>query len=389
MGFAISAIFAIGAWLLLFGPETDPDRLFRKAGEDLASKRFDQVSADIIRLSKLRPPTSEDRLLRAELYRLTGRDAEASRELSEIPDQFANASAVRFAQGLLELRLNRARQAEAAFRRALELNPKKNDARRELIRIASIQDRLDVVSAQFISLSRQSEVSLEFDDLYLWTLGRSRSMGPAESAEILERWVAADPDDRSSRVGLTSAFRKLGKLDESEAILSALSQGVDELSPGERALAVRVAIDQVDLEKAHRLLDSAKSGDAEIELLRGRLFLAKSRPKEALECLKASILTRPNNREALTTLSITLRLLRKQTEAEAILTKVQLGNDMERLIQLAQVPDQQRSVQTLGDIATACEKLGQREQARAWYRLALKEDPTNATLQAALFRLAP
>ena len=389
IGFSILATIAIGAWYLLYSGETDPDRLFRKAREDLAAKRFDRVDSDLIQLSKLRPPTSDDRLLRAELYRLTGRDEQAIGELSEIPDRFVNASAVRFAQGLLELRLDRARLAEVALRKALELDPNKSDARRELVRIATIQDRLDVVSTQFTALSQQKDVSLEFDELYLWTLGRSRTTGPAEYAETLKRWVAADPEDRPSRLGLASAFRKLGKVDEAEAILSTLKREANELSPAERVLAARVAIDQVDLEKAHRLLDSAKPGDAEMNLLHGQLYLVQSRPKEALECLRASLGQRPNDRETLAALSTTLQRLGKQTEARPIISKVSCGNIMVLSIEEARIPAQQRSVKRLGSIATDCEEFGQPDLARAWYRLALKEDPTNATLQKALFRLAP
>ena len=63
---------------------------------------------------------------------------------------------------------------------------------------------------------------LGFDSLLHWTKTRNVTWNSASDCEALARSVAADPDDRRSRLALADGLRQLGRRDEADAILTPL-----------------------------------------------------------------------------------------------------------------------------------------------------------------------
>ena len=56
----------------------------------------------------------------------------------------------------------------------------------------------------------------------MWTLARHEPLELADVSDALGQAVEADPDDRVSRLALAETLRRLGRLDQADATLSAL-----------------------------------------------------------------------------------------------------------------------------------------------------------------------
>src|SRR5262249_26371692 len=106
-----------------------------------------------------------------------------------------------FMIGLIERRRNRVRYAEAAYRQAIGRDPGLLKARKELIYILGMQFRRREVDAEFKALARITPLTQY--DLYVSGLPQYVAWAP-DSAEALQSFIDADPDDRDSRVALVT-----------------------------------------------------------------------------------------------------------------------------------------------------------------------------------------
>ncbi len=203
--------------------QDDPQRLWNQAQAAWSSGRLAEAEAALARLSRRRPASVAERLLRAEVARERGRIDQALAALEGFPATGPGAALIERTRGMLELERDRARPAEAALLRALSLDPTLAEARLDLINLYTIQSRRRELAAQFRSLAATR--TLRFDELYLWCLGRRQDIGPADLAAKLERMLANDPDDRTSRLALAEDLRRLGRLGAADAALGALPVG--------------------------------------------------------------------------------------------------------------------------------------------------------------------
>src|SRR5262249_32561789 len=145
--------------------------------------------------------SSTDRLMRAEAYVGLGRVDEALAVLAQITDIEPLAARARFAEGYIELwRRHRTRAAETALRRALALNPKHVDARRDLIRLYDIQGRVAERDHQFRTLALDFPLSL--NDLLTWCRVKRPDGEADEVMTLLQRFVEGDSEDDRSRLEL-------------------------------------------------------------------------------------------------------------------------------------------------------------------------------------------
>ena len=198
----------------------DPDQLWLSVQEDWKAGRLDRAQAAMDRLLRLRPATDEDYMVLAQLAMARGRDAEALQHLAHIGDGSPMAARARTLEGRVELRSQRARRAEAAFLRAVRLDPDDPVLRRDLILFYCMQRRRSELSEQFAALSRLTP--LDFNQMLLWSSSLAASWDPSETAPIMEGFVEADPDDRLSRLTLAEALRRLRRIDDAKAVLSPL-----------------------------------------------------------------------------------------------------------------------------------------------------------------------
>jgi tetratricopeptide (TPR) repeat protein len=366
----------------------DPAELLYAARSNFAAGRLEEAEDRLARLARLRPLTVPERVFRAQVAQDRGRTDDALEALRAPhggePQQGPEAALLSAWRGWLEMERHRFRSAEGHLKRALELEPDRAQARRQLIDLYAIQRRQAEAAEQAHRLARSE--TLEFPYLYLWTLGEREGMDPAEQAAMLEDAVRADPDDRASRLAMVETLRRLGRLDAAEAALEPLSPD----DPDTRVLAARIALDRAEVEAAEAILARGTDHDnVELAVLRGRLAMLREDAATAVRQFQAAIQADPESRDAHFGLGQALRLT---GQAEAARPHFQAARDRERLewlVRGARPPGQRNNPALLQEIGAACLAIGRRDLARAWYRQALHLAPGDARIESALSRLGP
>jgi tetratricopeptide (TPR) repeat protein len=373
--------------LLQPGCGDDPARLARDAHADWSAGRLERSEEALERLAKVRPLTVPERILRAQVARQRGRLDEAVAALGapSANSSRAEAAQIAAARGTIELLRHHFRDAEKALEQALALAPETADARRELIHLLAMQGRHADLPAHFQKLAATTPSSgaapLGFADLFLWTIGRPEDLGPDDLAELLKRAVEADPGDRLSRLALADNLRRIGQLDEALVTLGPLPSDDSEA----QSARARIALDRGD-ERAAELLLANVPGPA-AGRLRGRIALTRGDADASAREYRAALEVEPQNRDGMSGLGQALRLAGDPEGAQPYARAAREHDRLEWLIQNARTPARREDPRVLREIAEVCLNFGRRDEARAWYRLALTRDPLDLDLQKGIYRL--
>jgi tetratricopeptide (TPR) repeat protein len=363
----------------------DPEDLWYRAKAAYFNGRLAEAEADLARLARVRGPTAAERLLRAEVLRAQGRIGEALAALDDPggPKRGPEAARLASSRGELEMQRSRFRVAEAELSRAVALDPSRVEARRQLIDLYALQGRPAEIATQARALARSG--SLDFSELSVWTLGRREPLDPAQLAMVLGRAVHADPGDRTSRLALAECQRRLGRLDQAVLTLEALPR----TDPEARAARARIALDLGDVDGAEALLGGDRDGDDHPALarLRGRLALGRGDAPVAARHFRAALKAAPDDRDSRFGLGQALRLAGDLEAARPHAEAARSRDRLEWLVQGARPPGRRNNPAALQAIGAACLALDRRDEARAWYRLALSYDSDNANLRNALSQI--
>jgi tetratricopeptide (TPR) repeat protein len=357
------------------------DLLWERAEQDISAGRFENVEAALKELERARKPTPLDWFLRAQLAMARKQDDQALEYLARVPDEHYMAPQARLLAGQTELRRSRVRVAEEWFHTALKLDPRLIQAHRELIYIYGMQLRRAELSAEFMALAKLT--NLTFDNAFHWGLLRNNSWEPGTAVDSLAGYVAADPLDRSSRLALAENYRRMGRLEDAESAIGTLGNDDSEAI----ALRGRIALDRQDHEEAGRLLALGPRDNPLLARLRGTLALGRRDVSEALANFRIAYAADPENREALFGLIAALELSRDNKAAEPLRERAGRYDRLNSLIQRAAGPQARGDADLLRQLGEACAALDRKEEARAWYKLAISRDPLDALAQQALFRL--
>jgi tetratricopeptide (TPR) repeat protein len=359
----------------------DPGELAAKARLALKNRQWSRAEALLTRLTGRRPTTSDDAVLRAELELGRGRADQAIRLLTEIPESDPVAARARLVAGQIEKSQHRARAADALFLEALRLDPQLGLARRELIFLYAMQARRTELTAQFRALAELEPLS--FDDVFLW-------MNTFEDLWIndvirsdLERSLAADPEDRLSRLALAGVLVRSNQLEESEALLLPLPDS----DPDARILRARIALRRMRLDEVRSLLDRGPTEHVGLALLRGQLAVRCNDPSTAARQFRIALRQDPTNHEALQGLALVLKQLGDREAAASTQRLAEQWRHLTSLLQKSRTFNIRNDKTLLTRLAEACEALGQIPEARAWYRLALAQDPLDEVIQKSLHRV--
>lgn len=372
---------AVGAAARLSWSDADPDRLWNQARTDFEARQFDEAGEKLRRIALLRPPTPLDWMLRAQIAMAADRNEEAIEGLKQVPDGHPMASQARLQEGQLELRRHRARAAEAAFLQALKLDPKLVQARKELVYIYGMQLRRRELSEQFAKLSEL--VPLSFQHVFTWCLTQGVVWEPSEVSADLAKFLKADPSDRSSRLALAESLRQLGRLPEAEATLAALPPA----DADAREARVRMALDRGDTQGAEAMLADGPAGHAGLARLRGRMAFARNDAPEAIRQFRLAYAADPDNRDTQFFLGHSLRRLGDEEAAKPFLDAAHDQDNLSTLIQRAASPTQRKYPKLFLQLGAACEALRRFPEAKAWYKLAIAQDPLDPDAQRALYRV--
>jgi tetratricopeptide (TPR) repeat protein len=348
----------------------------------LDKRQLSRAESLLAQLARRRPPTANDVRLRAELELRRGRLDLAVRPLAEIPETDPDAASARLRAGQIEKRRDRARRMEARFREALRLDPKLALAHRELILLYAMQARRADLNAQYRALSALEPLTCE--DALFWTASLEDIWINETIQTQLDRYLAADPDDRSSRLALADLSARSNELDEAEAILHPLP----ETDPDAQAVRARLALRRMIADQVRSMLDRARTDHPGLALLRGELAIRVNDPPTAARQFRTALRLDPTNREALQGLSLVLQQLGQAGQAAHYRRRVQDWRALKDLLETAKDQHQSRTDQSfLRALGEACEKVGRPAEARAWYQLALALDPLDARVQQSLNRL--
>jgi tetratricopeptide (TPR) repeat protein len=364
----------------------DPRDLVFRAEAELDAGRPAEAEAALARLARIRRLSVSERLMRSKAASDRGRIDEALAALDDAhaPTKGPDAALIAARRGELEMERHRFRAAEAELKRAVVLDPRSVDPRRRLVWLFAQQGRFAEVAAESRAIAAAGMMG--FTELVVWTLARHAPLDLDDLAGELGRAVDADPGDRMSRLALAETLRQLGRLDEAASTLAAVAPNDREA----RACRARIALDRGDSAAAEALLktDSGADGDdPAASELRGRLALARGKSKSAAREFRAALRAAPDDRDAHFGLSQALRLLGEVEAARPHAESARARDRLEWLVQIARSPSQRNDPAALQAVAAACAALGRRDEARAWYRLALLYAPDDPGLRKALAEL--
>jgi tetratricopeptide (TPR) repeat protein len=347
----------------------------------LKNRQWDRAEALLTRRAERGSPTIDDLALRAELELGRGRVDQAVNLLTGAPESDPLAPRARLVAGQIEMSRDRARSAEARFLEALRLDPKLAPAHRELILLFAMQARRTALNAQFRALAELEP--LGFDDVFVWTTSLENLWVNGVSQSNLERFLAADPEDRLSRLVLAEVLLRSNQLDESEALLHPLADS----DPDALALKASIALARMRLDEVRSLLALGPAEHLGLALLRGRLAIRMEDAATAARQFRIVLGEDPTNCEALQGLSLVLMQLGDRQAAAAAQEQVKQRFRLSGLLTKLKTNDIRHDKALLTQLGAACENLGQFPEARAWYRLALAEGPLDAAIQKCLYRL--
>lgn len=382
LGSALAAVGRLAAWR---GRE-DPEALLDRARAEAAAGRHDRADALLQRRARSAPPRGADWLLRAELAEARARPDEALGALGRIQDGDPLAPRARFLAGALELRRDRARAAESAFRRAADLDPKLFEAHRELASLAAQRLRPRECDAEFAALEGLTALDARF--VFLWSQVLCSIWDPEEVRGRMSRFVRADPEDAASRRALAESLRRLKRPVEAEAELRRLPDS----DPQARAARGVLALERGDRAAAESLTSGGPADHPVLARLRGRLAQLRGDGPAAVRHFRAAVASDPEDRDALFGLGQALAAAGDREAARPYVLAAHRHDVLRDLIHAGtmrpqQVPRDFDDPALFRKLGLACEAIGNRPLARAWFRLAIARDPLDAEAQQALFRL--
>lgn len=345
------------------------------------SNQMAEAQPLIDRLMAAPSPTDEDRLIVAIAAKKLGRPDEASASLAKIEDTSPIGPRARYIQGQIERERFRVRKAEEYLLHALELDPNLASARGELIYIYGMQLRRQELSEQFRKLLEIRPLS--FQEVFLWCLSRRVDWDPESVITELTSYHEADPDDRISSISLAESLRQATRFDEADKVLGTLPAD----DPEAIALRARVALDRGDPQKAETLLKAGDPLYAGIAKLRGRLALSRRDWPRAAEQFGIAIRDMPEDRDTLFGLGHSLTQLGETKEAEGYIEKARAQDQLNAFVERAANHQNRNDPELVRSLGAACERVGRRPEARAWYQILIAKNPLDRDAQAALFRL--
>ena len=379
---AIAAALAVAACVAWAAsrPGRTPEGVRARLRADLLGGPIERSEEALDWLARHDRLTTPDLMAKARVAQLRGRPDEAVATLATIGGRDAVAARAALMIGLIHLGRDRARLAEASFREALEIDPGLTDARYELIRIYGRQQRLAALDEQYHALANRD--ALDFERLNFWVLARNTPWNAAEDIDLLVKWVEADPEDRASRLALAEGNRRLGRTDRAREVLAPLPDS----DLDARALRAQLAMDGGDTDGAARLLDLPSAPHAGLARLRGQLALARRDPRAAVRELALAYRLDPGDRPTLVALGSALTSVGASDTARPFFDAMTRFRALDALVLRLATPEA-IDADILERIGSACEAVGRRTEARAWYTLAIARNPLQARAQQGLFRL--
>ena len=371
---------ALAAWRISHG-RRDPDRLWAEAERAFLSGRWQQASAALKQLERLRPKTALDWTLEAQLAIALGHFSQAFAALAHVPDSHAIAPQAHLLAGRLHRQLRCLRKAEAEFRQALALKRNLIEVHKELIYILGLQSRRREVDAEFHQLARLTR--LNHHDLMTWGLTHFTHWNPDIVAD-LDGCIKADPEDRYSRLAVVEL---LLERPEVESYIERILEPLPDTDLDALAIRINLAFNLGRFAQAEALLAKAPADHPRIARMRAEMALRHRDLDAAIRHFRAALSAEPYDRVSPMQLAQALQLKGDKAAADVYLDRVRRLNRVYNAINQMRSPKREDHFTDLAGLGKVFEDAGLDEEAKAWYTLAIATDPLDGPAQEGLYRV--
>jgi tetratricopeptide (TPR) repeat protein len=257
-----------------------------------------QICAEVLTID---PDHAEALLLRAQLA-VVQNDSELALQtlarIGEAPSWIALQA--RYGEGSVLIGLGRAREAEAALLRALELEPRASEVEKKLRDLYMLQLRREEFRS-LLRARRERQPWTLADLLDFMVAGHIPKLHMQDWAQSVNTFVDHDPHDAESRIALAAYFAAASQFKESEEMARSVLLA-DRTSARARALLADALMGQDKPWDAQAVLHDARPQDRahpQVQRSLGRLALTLGNVAAALEHLRYSLQIDPGDPTAL------------------------------------------------------------------------------------------
>ena len=282
---------------------------------------------------------------------------------------------------MIERRRQRLRYAEAAYRKAIDLDPAMIPARKELIYILGMQSRRRELDAAFKALGRYTPLTRY--DLYIWCLTHFVNWGP-DSAEDLQPFLTADPEDRQTRLAIAALLLASPGRRPASTRSSGRCRPDD---PEVLALLIEKELNRGRIDEATRMIAGTNADDPRLARLRARIALRRGDRDAAVRHFRQALSDEPYDRVSNSELGKALLLQGDRAEAQTYLDRAHQLDEVYNLVTRIGKPNQELQDPDLNRLGRACEAAGLIGEARGWYMLAIGQNAMDPEAQQGLHRL--
>ena len=370
----IGAAEARRRWSLARATDEAQLGLLMAAWTEFNAKQFDRATGILNQRAEKVTPTPLDWMLRARIANAQQKFDRALEHLKKIPDSDPTSAQAWLLAGQIELARRHLRASEAAFLRSHALDPEIIQVSRELAYLYALERRKKDADVQFRALAER--VPPDHVIAFAWCQNFCGIWDPSEPRAPLSEAIAFDPEDRWSRLALASSFQLTTELDQAEATLKPLPDS----DPDARAMRAEIAISRGNVEQAEALVKEGPPDHVRLNVIRGQLQAGYHKnPRQAATFFRAAVEKDAEDRDAIHGLGYALDRL-GDPKGKEFIRIASLHDALTRKIKdsVTTINTNAKIFYQLGDI---CEGLKRYAEARLWYQLAIRRDPTDSQAQ--------
>ncbi len=145
--------------------------------------------------------------------------------------------------------------------------------------------------------------ALGFEHLLHWGKTRNVVWDPSRDCQSLAKYLAADPEDRYTRLALVDGLQNLGRLEEAVSVLALLPDSDNEA----RARRALLMLAGGDAPGADRLLAAGPADHPSLAKARGQIALGRHDPGGAIHHLQIALAAHPDDFGVLSALATARR----------------------------------------------------------------------------------
>jgi tetratricopeptide (TPR) repeat protein len=398
---ALVALGLLAAAVFLVRSRSAASANLRDVAALLAQQRFDEVEQRLQRYMRDRPDDANANILMAQvaLARPDQKPEVALRHLGRVRLRDGPTLAiVRLNEGKAYSALGRYVDAERAWLDALRIDPVVPEAGWALLGLYYIQGRRDDAHDLAMKLREKEPDRRDRAQLLLELLRQdAKSLVFETLVPVLTPVVQNHPDDVYSAIALARALIRSSQADQGLEILNRLVERLPDNAAARDALLAGLdeSFRYDELEQELGRLPPSLAAVVRLDKYRGAVAQSKQNWPEAAALYRRALADEPHNGEVLYRLCQNLRTARKLEDADVLEARRKViesarKNALPLYEEANKVPGMgvQPHTDLYQRLADVREQMGRPDEAIAWHKLVLADEPENRISRGALERLA-